>query len=167
MASSSLTCIINMHHQHASSTVSTSNIHRCCCIIELSKSILNNASIMQQQTITCNNIQQNATTYNSIQQNRTNNNQPLRVMKLWWLAYCIISLHSQVDRQPTSATNDKWKQQSRTINHLVAINMITYHQCCILANATLAGQNVIWHNLCWFTYNNQPLSGTNTSNVYC
>ena len=153
-----------MHHplfQHPTSIIN--NMH---CIIDMHcQNPFWTTSIMQQQTITCNNIQQYATTYNSIQQNRTNNNQPLRVMK-----NMIASFHytpKLTDNQhQQQMTNENNKQQS-TINHLVAINMITYHQCCILANATLAGKNVIWHNLCWFTYNNQPLSGTNMNNVYC
>ena len=80
------------------------------CIIELSKSILNNAPIMQQETITCNNIQQHIT---HTQQNRTNNNQPLRVMK-----NMIASFHytpKWTDNQhQQQMTNENNKQQSTT-----------------------------------------------------
>jgi hypothetical protein len=78
-----------------------------------------------------------------MQQRITNNNQPLRVMKIWWLAHCIITLHFQVEschgrqqhldnkcnKQPASEQIDKWKQQT-TINHWVATTSIVgmHHQ---------------------------------------
>jgi hypothetical protein len=129
-------------HQHPSSTVS---------II-----INNNQYNIKQQQHTTMNKQQSTTEGNT-------NTLTCTLLHFIWEKWNLVvnkSMDNGYDKQSTSVTN--W-QMKITINHWVAIIMITYHQWCILANAnaTLAGQNVIWHNLCWFTYNNQPWAATN------
>jgi len=101
----------------------------------------------------------------------TNNNQPLRVIKMQWLAHCIIScqrnlsqnapnytnvvMNKSIDnvygKQPTSATN--WQMKTTNNNQPLSGDWYDHMSSMMyLGNATLAGQNVIWQFLCWFTY---------------
>ena len=137
MASSSSTCIINinihinMHYQHASSTVSTSNIHHQQHALHhrhaLSKSILNNINHattnnnMQQYTTICNNIQQHTKKKKNKQQSTTEGNENMMTCILHHfitlssgiLSWTTAAHRQRIDRQPTSVT----KQMKTTNNN--------------------------------------------------